>query len=94
MEGLTPKGNDERTIRSLIIVMAIALSFLAWGLLIFFSVGDKGSPSWDFGIVQDIPGESVYSTHGTVPGTASEPDPQHVSQKPSQAEIEASNQKP
>ena len=95
MEDLTPKGNnDERTIRSLIIVMAIAISFLAWGLLIFFSVGDKGSPPWDFGIVQDIPGESAYSTHGPVPGKASEPEPQHVSQKPAQAEIEASNQKP
>jgi hypothetical protein len=76
---------DERTFRSLVIVVAIALSFLAWGLLIFFSVGDKGSPPWDFGVVQDIPGESVYSTH---PLGAPEPEPQHVSQKPPLAEAE------
>jgi hypothetical protein len=71
------------TIRSFLIVAVIALAFLAWGLLIFFSVGDKGSPRWDFGIVGDIPGESPYSTH---PVPAPPPEPQHVSQKPPQAE--------
>ena len=91
MENLTPSGNDERTIKSMIIVIVIAISFLAWGLFIFFSVGDKGSPPWDFGIVQDIPGESAYSTH---PSKAPEPEPQHVSQKPAQAEIEVSKEKP
>jgi len=91
MENLTPTGNDKSTIGSLIIVLAIAISFLAWGLFIFFSVGDKGSPPWDFGIVQDIPGESVYSTH---PPKAPEPEPQHVSQKPAQVEIEMQKGKP
>ncbi len=73
----------DSTIRSLVIVAAIALSFFVWGLVIFFSVGDKGSPSWDFGIVPDIPGESAYSTH---PLRSPEPEPQHVSQKPLQVE--------
>ena len=91
MENLTPTGNDKSTIGSLIIVMAIALSFLVWGLLIFFSVGDKGSPPWDFGIVQDIPGESAYSTH---PPGSPEPDPQHVSDKPPQVETGLSKGKP
>jgi hypothetical protein len=76
--------HSKGTMRSLLIVVAIALSFLAWGLLIFFSVGDKGSPPWDFGIVEDIPGESAYSTH---PLGAPEPTPQHVFQKPPQAEV-------
>ena len=88
MENLTPTGNDKSTIGSLVIVLAIAISFLVWGLFIFFSVGDKGSPPWDFGIVQDIPGESAYSTH---PPKAPEPESQHVSQKPAQVEIEVSN---
>ncbi len=91
MQELTAKGNDKSTIGSLIIVIVIAISFLAWGLFIFFSVGDKGSPSWDFGIVQDIPGESVYSTHP--PGSPG-PDPQHVSQKPPRVETEMSKEKP
>jgi hypothetical protein len=51
------------TLRSLGIVAGIALCFLLWGLTIFFSVGEKGPPPWDFGTVQDIPGESPYSTH-------------------------------
>jgi hypothetical protein len=91
MENLTPTGNDKSTIGSLVIVLAIAISFLAWGLFIFFSVGDKGSPSWDFGIVQDIPGESAFSTHP--PGSPG-PDPQHVSQKPPRVETEMSKEKP
>jgi hypothetical protein len=74
---------DEKTFRSLMIVVAIALSFFVWGLFIFFSVGDKGSPSWDFGIVPDVPGESAYSTH---PLRSPEPEPQHVSQKPLRTE--------
>ena len=74
------------TIRSLLIVVAIALSFMAWGLLIFYSVGDKGSPPWDFGIVADIPGESVYSTHPSGGGKVSAPEGQHVEGKPSQVD--------
>ena len=91
MQDLTAKGNDKSTIGSLVIILAIAVSFLAWGLFIFFSVGDKGSPPWDFGIVQDIPGESLHSTH---PPGSLEPDPQHVSQKPPRVETELQKGKP
>jgi nicotinamide riboside transporter PnuC len=45
-----------------IMVVGIALLFALWGLLIFTAVGDKGPPTWDFGAVQDVPGESPYST--------------------------------
>lgn len=44
-------------------MLAMAVFFFVWGLTIFFTVGEKGPPSWDFGVVQDIPGESPYSTH-------------------------------
>lgn len=87
----TSNENGERTSKSLIIVAAIAVSFLLWGLLTFFAVGDKGSPPWDFGVVEDIPGQSAYSTH---PPQAPSPKPQHVSEKPPQAEIEVSKEKP
>lgn len=48
--------------RSWLVPFAIAAIFLIWGLLIFFLVGDKGPPVWDFGVVEDIPGQSPYST--------------------------------
>ena len=46
-------------------------------------VGDKGPPSWDFGVVRDIPGESPYATQRAHEGKGSEPQPQHVAEKPS-----------
>jgi hypothetical protein len=56
------EADSRETLQSLSIVVGMALLFFIWGLTIFFTVGDKGSPSWDFGTVQDIPGESPYST--------------------------------
>jgi len=75
-------NHKEGTIRSLVFIFIFAVLFLAWGFLLFHTIGDKGPPSWDFGIVRDVPGESVYSTHRPLPGKVSEPDPQHVSGKP------------
>ena len=45
-----------------IIVLAMAFLFVVWGFFIYFAVGDKGPPPWNFGVVSDIPGESPYST--------------------------------
>ena len=67
---------------TLTLVFALAGFFLFWGFLLFYTIGDKGSPPWDFGVVQDIPGESVYSTHQSLSGKVLEPEPQHVSQNP------------
>jgi len=72
-------------VRSWIIIWVLAIMFVCWGLFIFFSVGDKGPPFWDYGVVRDIPGESAYSTQRTFEGKGSEPQPQHVSEKPSPA---------
>ena len=67
------------------IIGAIAAGFLAWGLLIYFVIGDKGPPSWDFSVIPDIPGQSAYFTysptrpHGLAPGPEPAPvEPQHV----------------
>jgi hypothetical protein len=78
MNSSAQNGDRREMARSWAIVLGIALSFLAWGLLIFFTVGDKGPPGWDFSVVEDIPGQSVYSTHEAkpfVPGTTYEPQP-------------------
>jgi hypothetical protein len=62
---------DRETLKSLAIIVVSALIFLAWGGLIFFAVGDKGQPSWDFGVVKDVPGSSRYSTHA--PASSAKP---------------------
>jgi len=81
---------DKTAFRSWMIIVGIAVLFLCYGLFMFFAVGDKGPPGWDFGVVEDIPGESPYSTH---PGGA-EPDAQHVSQKPPQSGIDVQKENP
>jgi len=60
--------------------LSIAAFFFAWGLFVFFTVGDKGQPSWHFGVVQDIPGESAQAEFGpeTIPGEGRLVPPQHV----------------
>ncbi len=70
-------------------VCALAFMFLVYGLFMFYMIGDKGPPGWDFGTVEDTPGESVYSTNEPITGGTAAPDPQHISQKPSQADIAA-----
>ncbi len=67
------------------ILSGIAVGFLLWGLFIFFLIGNKGPPAWDFSAIPDIPGESAYSTfsptrpQGLAPDTMlAPPEPQHV----------------
>ncbi len=78
-------SEEESPIRTWSILGGIAATFLAWGLLIYFVIGDKGPPYWDFSVIPDIPGESTFSSynpvrpHGLVPGIEPVPvEPQHV----------------
>jgi hypothetical protein len=52
-----------RGLSGLMLGLVIAVLFLLWGLFIFIMVGDKGPPSWDFSTMEDIPGQSPYSTN-------------------------------
>ncbi len=63
-------------------VWSLAFFFLIYGLFMFIVVGDKGPPDWDFGVVEDIPGKSVYSTYPQPAGATPEPRGQHVSGRP------------
>jgi hypothetical protein len=92
MEQIT--DSNETPLKSWVIIFVLALLFVAWGLFIFFTVGDKGPPAWDFGTVQDIPGESPYSTLRTMGGKEAAPEPQHVLEKPSQVEEKPRKEKP
>ncbi len=64
------------SLKGWLIVAAMAILFICWGLFVFLVVGDKGPPPWDFGVVRDVPGESPHSTVGL--GKAGPPVPQHV----------------
>ncbi len=75
-------------LRSWVFVWLLAIFFLLYGLFMYFVVGDKGPPDWDFGIVEDIPGKSVYSTFPEPAGATREPAPQHVMGRPILAPVE------
>ncbi len=80
--------------RGWLIVGILVLSFLFYGFFMYFVVGDKGPPPWDFGVVEDVPGQSFSSTHPPRQGKGTEPEPQHVSRKPSKVPMEAQKEKP
>lgn len=80
-------------LRSWVFVWLLAIFFLLYGLFMYFVVGDKGPPDWDFGIVEDIPGKSVYSTFPEPAGATREPAPQHVSERPTLALPEPGEEK-
>ncbi len=80
-------------IQGWLFVCGLAVAFLIYGLIMFSYVGDKGPPDWDFGTVEDIPGESIYSTNPAVRGPAAIPEPQHVFEKPPLAETDVTRGK-
>jgi len=62
MDRPVAEQKENSTLKDWLVPIAIAVLFLLWGLVIFFMVGNKGQPPWDFGAVEDIPGQSPYST--------------------------------
>lgn len=63
MENVGSNGEQRASIKSWLIIVGLSVGVLIWGFLIFFTVGDKGLPPWDYSILPDVPGQSVYSTH-------------------------------
>ncbi len=74
--------------RSWLIILAMAIFFVAWGIFAYLVIGEKGPHPWDFGVVEDIPGESAYSTYqpDQISGSYSSEE-QHVSGKTPGAEL-------
>jgi len=79
---------EEASRKSWIIILVMAFFFLAWGVFAYWVIGEKGPHPWDFGVVEDIPGESAYSTYqpGQISGSYSSEE-QHVSGKTPGAEL-------
>lgn len=63
----TVQTESSETLRDWLIPLGLALGFLLWGLGIFFAVGDKWPPVWNFGAIPDVPGLSAYSSAGRNP---------------------------
>ena len=81
MTGEMDTVRDRRAVvRGFLIVSLIAALFLGYGVFMYFAIGDKGPPDWDFGSIEDTPAQSIYSTGQPGPTW-----PQHVDQKPSGA---------
>ena len=79
------KGGEGSAIKGWVLVFGLAVGFLLYGLFMYVAVGDKGPPDWDFNVVEDTPGKSVYSTSPEPAGNTGAPVPQHVSGKPDRA---------
>ena len=80
------KGEGEGSaMKGWMLVLGLAVAFLIYGLFMYVVVGDKGPPGWDFNVVEDTPGKSVYSTSPQPDGNTGAPEPQHVSGKPARA---------
>jgi flagellar basal body-associated protein FliL len=80
------KGGRKGSIKLWTLVCGIALAFLAYGLIMFWYIGDKGPPDWDFGVIEDTPGKSEFSTNSDQAGSSKPPEQQHVAEKPSGSE--------
>ena len=89
---MTTDSQQEREGGSLklwILVCAFSLAFLAYGLVAFLLIGDKGPPDWDFGVVQDTPGKSSLSTVSDQAVTPGQVEEQHIAGKPSASGLPA-----
>ena len=78
MEDTKPQDHEEQEKAQLAhwaIVVGIAVLFLIWGLTNYFMIGDKGPPVWDYSVIEDIPGQSPYSTSSVkqFPGNVQHP---------------------
>jgi hypothetical protein len=80
----TDEKEDKLNLKIWLFVLGLAAWLLLYGIFVFMAVGDKGPPDWDFGVIPDTPGQSVYSTSPEPGGDSGQPEAQHVAGKPSQ----------
>ena len=52
-----------------VILVVFSACILGWGMLLHHMVAE-GTPHWDFGAVEDAPGESIYSSQVPPAGEA------------------------
>jgi hypothetical protein len=69
------RHRKEASVALWLVIWLLMLGILLQGHFAFKVVGDVGSPTWDYGIVQDVPGQSPYAMYPLLP------DPQHIKGK-------------
>ena len=55
-----------------LVIWLLFLLILLQGHFAYHMVGDLGQPHWDYGIVEDVPGQSPYAIYPLLPN------PQHI----------------
>ena len=66
------KASTESVGAAWVFIFILALLFAIQSFLAYKVIGDAGQPSWSYGAVRDVPGESPHAIYPTVPY------PQHV----------------
>jgi hypothetical protein len=69
MENTRPK---ESSLFTWLVIWLLALAILLQGHFAFKAVGDLGQPTWDYGTIKDVPGQSPYAMYQLLPN------PQHI----------------
>jgi len=55
------KSEPLEKLKTWLIVFLMVFGILAYGIITYISVGDKGPPGWRYGAIKDVPGESPFS---------------------------------
>ena len=66
------KASNESVGAAWVFIFILALLFAIQSFLAYKVIGDAGQPSWSYGAVRDVPGESPHAIYPAVPY------PQHV----------------
>ena len=65
----TDEHERDRAGAGWLIALALCAALVGWGLLNYALVRDRPR-EWDFGVLRDAPGQSIYSTQRTPTGGA------------------------
>jgi len=66
------KTSDESVFATWIFIFILTSIFALTSYMVYTVIGDTGPPTWRYGIVPDVPGESPYAIYPQMPY------PQHV----------------
>ena len=60
---MSEKGSETLDkIKTWLILLLMVIGILGYGITVYVTIGDKGPPGWNYGAINDVPGESPFST--------------------------------
>ena len=60
---MSEKGSETLDkIKTWLILLLMVMGILGYGITVYVTIGDKGPPGWNYGAIDDVPGESPFST--------------------------------